>query len=67
MAKAEARYVIKHVGDHYQGYVDGKFVCSGDRETEVAKDIEEHLYERSKVNENSKTSLHRLYLLQDLW
>ena len=50
MANAEVKYSIKHIGDHYQGYVDGKFVCSGDRETEVAKDIEEYLYERGVKN-----------------
>lgn len=41
-------YMIINVNGHYQGYVDGKFICSGDKETEVAKDIEEYLYERSQ-------------------
>lgn len=44
-------YEIIAVMDHYHGYVDGKFVCSGDTQSEVAKDVEEYLMEgRCKAN-----------------
>ena len=32
---------IRHVREHYEGYIDGKFVVSGDTYDEVAKDLEE--------------------------
>lgn len=38
-------YEIIAVMDHYHGYVNGKFICSGDTQTEVAKDVEEYLRE----------------------
>jgi hypothetical protein len=39
-------YEVIAVMDHYHGYVNGKFICSGDTQTEVAKDVEEYLRER---------------------
>lgn len=32
---------IRHVREHYEGYVNGQFVVSGDTYHEVEKDLEE--------------------------
>lgn len=32
---------IRHVRDHYEGYINGEFVCSGDTYGEVYRDLEE--------------------------
>ena len=37
---------IIHVMDHYEAYDNGKFICSGDKRSEVEKDAEEILAER---------------------
>lgn len=34
---------ITRKNGHYEGYVNGTFVCSGDTAVEVAKDLEEHI------------------------
>ena len=33
---------------HYEAYIDGKFICSGDTESECKKDLEEHLNSLNK-------------------
>lgn len=38
-------YEIIHVMDHYEVYIKGKFVCSGDTPTEAAKEAEKALME----------------------
>lgn len=37
---------IIHVMDHYEVYINGKFVCSGDTLNEVAREAEKILIER---------------------
>lgn len=34
-------YDIRHVGDHYAAYLDGKFICSGDTRSEVESELKE--------------------------
>lgn len=34
---------ITRKNGHYEGYVNGEFVCSGDTVTEVAKELDEHV------------------------
>lgn len=41
----EKKIDIHRRGDHYEGYVDGQFVCSGDTAVEVAKELEKHMDE----------------------
>lgn len=41
MGKYAHEIEIRHVSDHYEGYVDGEFVVSGDTYHEVEKDLEE--------------------------
>lgn len=31
---------IIHVMDHYEAYMNGKFICSGDTKTEVERELE---------------------------
>lgn len=37
---------IIHVMDHYEVYINGKFVCSGDTLNEAAREAEKCLTER---------------------
>lgn len=39
----ETQYKIINVHGHYEGYINGKFICSGDSVAEVAKELEEEL------------------------
>lgn len=39
----EKKIDIVHKFDHYEGYVNGKFVCSGDTAVEVAKELEVYM------------------------
>ena len=39
-------YRIIHTNGHYEAYVNGVFVCSGDTPTEAAKEVEKYLEER---------------------
>lgn len=39
--------VIIHVMDHYEAYMNGKFICSGDTRSEAETDADEILSERS--------------------
>ena len=34
-------YDIIHVNGHYEAYLHGKFICSGDSRAEVEREIEE--------------------------
>lgn len=34
-------YDIRHIGDHYAAYLNGKFICSGDTKSEVEKELKE--------------------------
>lgn len=34
-------YDIRHVGDHYEAYLHGKFICSGDKRSEVEMELKE--------------------------
>lgn len=47
-SEVQMSYKIVHneKGDHYDGYIDGKFFCSGDKYSEVAKEIDDYLSER---------------------
>jgi hypothetical protein len=46
MAKAIIEYDIKHVLEHYEVYIDGKFICSEDKWTDAVREAEEYLAER---------------------
>jgi hypothetical protein len=37
---------IIHVMDHYEAYIDGMFVCSGDTRNEAVREAEKCLVER---------------------
>lgn len=39
----EKKIDILHKLDHYEGYLDGEFICSGDTVVEVAKEMEDHV------------------------
>lgn len=39
-------YQIKNVNGHYEAYINGKFICSGDTQNEAAREAEKHLAER---------------------
>ena len=39
-------YKIINVNGHYQAYINGEFVCSGDTIRETVKEVEEYLSER---------------------
>ena len=39
-------YKIIHVMDHYEVYIDGKFICSEDKWTDAVREAEEYLAER---------------------
>ena len=39
----ETRYKIINVHGHYEGYINGKFICSGDTYPEVARELEKEL------------------------
>ena len=39
----EAQYKIINVRGHYEGYINGEFICSGDTYTEVARELEKEL------------------------
>jgi len=41
MEKSAPVIEIRHVHEHYEGYVNGEFVVSGDTYHEVEKDLEE--------------------------
>lgn len=42
---------INRKNDHYEGYINGRFVCSGDTVTEVATDLEKEIEKiRSEVS-----------------
>lgn len=41
MEKSAPVIEIRHVREHYEGYVNGEFVVSGDTYYEVEKDLEE--------------------------
>ena len=42
---------ITRKNGHYEGYIDGRFVCSGDTVTEVARELDEEIERiRSGVN-----------------
>jgi hypothetical protein len=38
-------YQIIHVRGHYEVYINGKFVCSGDTWSEAVREAEKHLTE----------------------
>ena len=42
---------IKQAKGHYEGYIDGKFILSGDSYSEVKKDLEEYLADEEIPNE----------------
>ena len=37
---------IRHVHGHYEAYLNGKFICSGDTWNETAREAEKALAER---------------------
>lgn len=39
-------YQIKNVGGHYEVYINGEFICSGDTWNEAAREAERYLVER---------------------
>ena len=39
----ETQYNIISVYGHYEGYINGEFICSGDTYPEVARELEEEL------------------------
>lgn len=39
---------IINVNGHYEAYIDGVFICSGDNHNECEKDAEEHLESLNK-------------------
>lgn len=39
-------YQVINVRGHYEVYIDGKFVCSGDTINEAVREAEEYLAER---------------------
>ena len=41
-------YVIVPVMEHYEAYINGEFLCSGDKRSETAREAEEILAERSE-------------------
>ena len=46
-------YQIIHVMDHYEVYIQGEFVCSGDRRKETEDEAEEILCGKgNEANEN---------------
>ena len=40
---------IIHINGHYEAYLNGVFICSGDKRIEVEKDAEEILAEREMM------------------
>ena len=42
---------IVHNNGHYEVYIDGKFYCSADKESEAESEIENYLKERGDQNE----------------
>ena len=36
-------YQIINVRGHYEAYINGKFVCSGDTWSETVREVEKHL------------------------
>lgn len=46
MAQEIIDYKIKKVREHYEVYIDGKFICSEDKQTDAAREAEEYLAER---------------------
>jgi hypothetical protein len=37
---------IRNVNGHYEAYMNGKFICSGDTRSEIEREVEECLTER---------------------
>lgn len=44
-------YQIKRNHEHFDVYIDGKFYCSADKESEAESEIENYLRERGDQNE----------------
>lgn len=42
----EFDYEIKHVNTHYELYVNGSFICSGDSFSECAEDLDEYIHQQ---------------------
>ena len=40
---------IRNVNGHYEAYLNGKFVCSGDTRSETKREAEQSLTERSQT------------------
>ena len=43
-------YDIIPVMDHYEAYLNGKFICSGDNKRETEMEVQEYLKEIMEVN-----------------
>lgn len=44
-------YEIKHVMDHYEIYIHGRFYCSADTMSEATREVEKALYTVYQVKE----------------
>lgn len=43
-----SEYAIKHVGDHYEVYINGEFYCSADTMIEAANEITQYIEEHDE-------------------
>ena len=44
----ETDFKIIHIRDHWEGYIDGEFYCSGDTFNEVADEVLKRVYGEDK-------------------